>query len=348
MIRLAPGATYYPNTYLTSYSLNASIPESTDLFDKIRADYLSQRFILKMPEGSSTYTLTFTLSGRHAMRVYVNGILTAQTGQPGTTKQDTEIWDNNITFQAAAVNGEMDIILHSAQFYHVKRGASLAELNLSKTQTISDPFFYDRIKGLVTMGALLCAAILLLGIFLMLSRTRATLHFALACIVMAVRECLQSQAWTYFPIPGNLSFILEYLSLVLLTIFLTLYLKQYSSGKFLRIVHYTSLLSSFAYGQCLFADSIFYTSVLEYYRFLLIICIVPGISVMFWKMRKPTKEQGAAIFGIAVFFLAAVSDIVMYSDIFGDRTNIPISEIAMLVFVVAQTVSLFNMNNRVL
>jgi len=69
---------------------------------------------------------------------------------------------------------------------------------------------------------------------------------------------------------------------------------------------------------------------------------------MFWKMRKPTKEQGAAIFGIAVFFLAAVSDIVMYSDIFGDRTNIPISEIAMLVFVVAQTVSLFNMNNRVL
>jgi len=245
LIRLAPGATYYPNTYLTSDSLNTSIAESTDLFDKIRADYLSQRFILKMPEGSSAYTLTFTLSGRHAMRVYVNGIPAAQTGKPGTSKQDTEIWDNNITFQAAAVNGEMDIILHSAQFYHVKRGASLAELNLSKTQTISDPFFYDRIKGLVTMGALLCAAILLLGIFLMLSRTRATLHFALACIVMAIRECLQSQAWTYFPIPGNLSFMLEYLSLVLLTIFLTLYLKQYSSGKFLRIVHYTSLIPRF-------------------------------------------------------------------------------------------------------
>lgn len=69
---------------------------------------------------------------------------------------------------------------------------------------------------------------------------------------------------------------------------------------------------------------------------------------MFFKMRNPIKEQGAAMFGIAVFFLAALYDIVMYSDLLGDHTNMPISEIAMLVFVLAQTVSLFQMNNQVL
>lgn len=349
VIRLAPSSIYYPNTYLTSENANAAVPESVDNLEEIRAEYLSQRFVLKLPDNSDTYTLTFTLSGRHAMRVCVNGRLAGQTGQPGTTKQDTEVWENNITFHAAAVNGEMDIILNSAQFYHAKHGASLGELSLSKNGTVLDPFFLGRIKGIAVMGAFLCAAVLLLGIYLMLSRTRATLYFALGCVVMALRECLQSQAWIYFPIPGNLSFMLEYLSVVVLSVFLALYLGQYAIGKFLRVVQYTAIIGSCIYGVCvLFGDSIFYTSVLKYYQLLLVMCIVPGITVLFWKMRNPIKEQAAAMFGIAVFFLAALYDIVMYSDLFGDRTNTPISETAMLVFVLAQTVSLFQMNNRVL
>ena len=349
VVRLSPGSNYYPNTYLSPKNTDSAVPESINRFEEIRADYLSQRFILRMPKGNGVYTLTFTLSGRHAMRVYVNGELAAQNGQNGTNKQDTVVWENNITFHGAAVNGEMDILLNSAQFYHDKRGASLAELTISKSETAVDPFLFERIKGIVMMGAFLCAAVLLLGIYLILSRTRATLYFALACIVMALRECLQSQAWVYFHIHGNLSFMLEYLSMVLLTIFLSLYLGQYAGGKFLRIVLYTAILGSCVYGACvLLADSIFYTSILKYYQFLLVACIVPGIAVLFWNMRNPNKEQGAAMFGIAVFYLAALSDILMYSDIFGDGPNTPVSGAAMLVFVLAQTVSLLQMNNRVL
>lgn len=347
VIKLAPGATYYPSTYLMPESVNTAAPESANRFEEIRADYLSQRFVLKVPESSEVYTMTFRLSGRHAMKVYVNGNLTAQTGQPGLTKQDTEVWENNITFHGVAVKGEIDIILHSAQFYHAKRGASLAELSLSKTE--NDPFFFGRLKGIAMMGALLCAAVLLLGIYLLLSHTKATLYFALACMVMALRECLQSQAWTYFSIPGNVSFMLEYLTMVLTTVFLSLYLGQYAAGKFLRAVLYTAIVGSLLYGACvLFTDSLLYTSALVYYQVLLVLTIVPGISSLFWKMRRPARGQATAIYGIAVFYLAAVSDIIMYSDIFGDRPNIPVSEVAMLVFVLAQTVSLFQMNNRVL
>ncbi len=349
VIQLAPGTTYYPGTYLLPEDVSTAIPESTGRFDEIRADYLSQRFILLLPDNTDVYSLTFTLSGRHAMRVYVNGKLTAVAGHPGTTKQNTEVWENNITFNAAASGGQMEIIFHSAQFYHAKRGASLGSLNLSKAGTASNPFVFDRIKGIAVAGALLCAATLLLGIYLLLSRTRMTLYFALACIAMALRECLQSQAWIYFPINGNLSFMLEYMSVVLLTIFLSLYLGQYATSRFLRGIQYTAILGSCVYGICvLFGDSIFYTSVLKYYQTLLVLCIVPGIAGLFRNMRRPTKEQAAALYGIAVFYLAAVSDIIMYSDLFGDGPNAPISEIAMLVFVLAQTVFLFLMNNRVL
>ncbi len=350
VIKLVPGDVYYPNTYLTPESVNNYVPESIDRFEEIRADYLSQRFVLKVPEGSGVYAFTFTLSGRHAMEVYVNGTLSSQTGKTGTTKQDTEVWENNISFYGAEVNGEIDILLNSAQFYHAKRGASLAELILSSSKSLYNPFFNSQIIGIASMGVLLCAAVLLLGIYLMLSRTSATLYFALACIVMAIRECLQSQAWVYFSIPGNISFMLEYLSMVLTTIFLSLYLKQYATGKLMFTAIYTAILGSLVYGiVVIFGDSLIYTSTLKYYQILLVLCIVPGIGFLFWKMRCPTKEQGTALFGIAVFYFAALSDIVMYSDIFGDtKVNVPVTSAAMLIFMLAQTISLFQMNNRVL
>lgn len=347
---LTPPETYYPNTYLIPETADTAVPESTRLYDEIRADYLSQRFVLLLPDNSDTYTLTFKLSGRHAMRVYVNGRLAGQTGTLGTTKQDTEVRENNITVHASAVNGKMDVILHSAQFYHAKRGASLAEISLSRQNVANDPFAADRIKGLLVMGALLSAAISLLGIYFSLARTKATLYFVLACVAMALRECLQSQAWTYFHIHGNLSFMLEYLSMVLLTIFLSLYLGQYAHGKRLKGVQAAALIGSGIYGLCvLLGDSIFYTSILIYYQLLLILCIVPGIAGVFWNLRRPTREQKTALYGISVFFLSAVADILMYLDVFGDtKTNLPVSEATMLIFALAQVFSLYLINNRVL
>lgn len=89
----------------------------------------------------------------------------------------------------------------------------------------------------------------------------------------------------------------------------------------------------------LLGDSLLYTSVLKYYQALLVVCIVPGVSGLFWRMRRPNREQAAALYGIAVFYLASVSDIAMYRDLFGvTHSNEPMTEMAMLVFTAAQTV----------
>ncbi len=347
---LSAPETYYPNTYLTPDIADQAVFESTRRYDEIHADYLSQRFVLLLPDNNDIYTLTFKVAGRHAMRVYVNGRLAGQSGKLGAVKQDTEVWENNITVHASAVKGKMDIILNSAQFYHAKRGASLAQISLNTQDEADDSFDADRIKGLLVMGALLSAALSLLGIFCFLARTRATLYFAMACVAMALRECIQSQAWTYFPISGNLSFMMEYLSVVLLTIFLSLYLGQYVLGNRLKAVQAAALIGSGIYGICvLFGDSYFYTSILIYYQTLLIMCIVPGLAGVFWNLRHPIREQITALYGISVFFLSAVADILMYLDVFGDeKTNLPVSEATMLIFALAQVFSLYLMNNRVL
>ena len=93
-VTLPPGPTYYPNALLTPETAESSVPVSTEQYNVLRADYLSQRFEVEMPDNSDVYTLTFLLSGRHAMCVYVNGELVGQSGKPGVTKQDTEVWEN--------------------------------------------------------------------------------------------------------------------------------------------------------------------------------------------------------------------------------------------------------------
>ncbi|MDD4715955.1 MAG: ATP-binding protein [Oscillospiraceae bacterium] len=347
---LPPGPVYYPNVLLTPETAETARPESTDWFSQLRSDYLSQRFHVRLPRGGNVYALTFTLSGRHAMRVYVNGKPVGQSGIPGTTKADTEIWENNLTCYAASADGEMDVILQTAQFYHYRSGAQLATLRIQEAGSAPQAGTASAIKGFLIVGALLCAAVLLACIYLLHPRphSRTTLYFALACFSMALRECIQTQAWTYLPfLPGNLSFLLEYFSVVLLTIFLSLYLGQYRSGKFLQLIQYTAIGGSCIYGVLLlFCGSIFYTWVLKYYQALLIACIICGVTGLFYQMRRPNPEQAAALYGIAVFYIAAVSDILMYNRLFRFLPKAPISEAAMLVFVLAQTISLFLMNSR--
>ncbi|AET67881.1 histidine kinase,7TM-containing protein possibly involved in signal transduction,histidine kinase [Desulfosporosinus orientis DSM 765] len=348
---LLPGPLYYPSTLMTPETAKTDLPVSTEQFDALRADYLSQRFVVLVPDNSDVYTLTFNLSGRHAMRVYVNGKIVGQAGNPSATKQGTEVWENNLTCYASPKDGVMDIILQSAQYYHYRIGAQLAALSIQNTAFAAGGGLTVDMIGFFLMGAFVCAAVLLLFIYLLLSHTKATLFFALACLSMALRECIQSQAWTHLSfLSGNTSFMLEYMSVALLTIFLSLYLGQYIEKQFLHAAQYTAIAGSLAYAVCLLVcDSVFYTAILKYYQALLVLCIVPGIAGLIWTMRNPNREQRAAIFGIAVFFLAAVSDIMLYNNLFGyQHPRTPISEAAMLVFVVAQTVSLFLMNNRVL
>jgi len=112
-IILLPGLTYYPSTLLTPEPADSAAPVSTDKFAALRAEYL----VLNLPDTNEACTLAFKLSVRHAMRVYVNGAPAGETGRVGTTRQDTEVWENNITVSASPANGKMDVLLSSAQSF---------------------------------------------------------------------------------------------------------------------------------------------------------------------------------------------------------------------------------------
>ena len=348
-VRLPPGERFYPNVLLTPESLGSARPVAKEDDSLHRADFLSQRFVVKLPKTDRVYALQVKLSGRHALRVFVNGELVGQAGVPGETRQETEVWENNLRCYAVPEDGTMDVILQSSEFFHYRYGARLASLGLQDA-AFEHPDFDARSKGFVVMGALLCAAVLLLCLYFVHPGTRDSLYFALACLTMALRESLQSQAWTAFSfLSGETSFMLEYFSVVLLTIFLSLYLGKYATTKPLKLVQRTAIGGAVAYGICvLLGGSVFYTAVLPCFQLLLVLCIVPGIAGLIWVQRRPPLEVAMALFGILVFYLAAVSDIIMYSNLLGDVRNVPVSEAAMLIFVLAQTISIFLQDNRLI
>lgn len=349
VIQLPPGEKYYPEELLTPEKVDAALPVDTLGYEKKKVDYLTQRFVVKVQDSSQVYMLTFKTSGRHALKAYINGNFAGQIGNPGTSRKTMEIGENNLVCYGSAVNGELVVILQSSQFYHYKyKGANLAELYLNKAVQGMDAGFLMESKGYFIMGGLLCAAVILLMLYLLNSGAIVVLYFSLACFSMALRECITSQVWLDIPIlNGELSFVLEYVSMVLITVFLTLYLGQLLKGKFWKGAKYTVLTASALYFLFLLSgDSIFYTSVLIYYKGMLIICIICAVTGLFILARNPLVEQMVALYGIVVFYFAALSDILMYSLLPSTVTKTPIIEVAMLVFVFAQTLSLFLMNNR--
>lgn len=350
LVCLPPGTQYYPGALLTPDTIGSALPEDVDKKDKNEADYMTQRFVLEVPEDGQVYTLTFKIHGRHAMKAYINGRLAGQSGSPGTTKQTTEIGENNLVCYGTAQEGKIDIILQCAQFYHYKYQGELATLYINPAVQGLGAGFSSESWGFFIMGELLGSAVLLMILFFLNKAASVTLYFSLACMAMAIRECIQSQAWVKIPfLSGEATFVMEYLSVVLITVFLTLYLGQLLTGRFWRIIKYTVLTASALYGICLLGNPVFYTSVLKYYQIVLVVCIVTGVGGLFRVMFRPTPEQAVSLYGIAVFYLAAVADILTNNNILPSQGNKAyISEVAMMVFVMAQTVSLFLMNNRIL
>lgn len=349
-IILPHGQKYYPSALIEPADISESIAVEVDRFDSIAANYLTQTFCVLVPDDSQIYQMELSLSLKHAMRVYVNGELVKESGKVSALKEESEVYENHISFYATPKDGQIDVVLQSVQLYNAKGGASLAELHISSMSTTPDGSLGINEKGILIIGILFCAIAILICIFFYGAAGRGTLYFAIACVAMIMREFVLSEVWTTVDhiVDGNTAFAMEYFSVPFLTCFMTLYLFEFLGKSRIRILGYIAIGASVIYGTCvIFTDSLFYTGILRIYQIILVICIIPGITWVALKVKENDKEKIVALYGILVFFLAAVHDIVMYNGIiFHIHPKRPISELAMIVFVLAETISLLLRNGR--
>lgn len=231
----------------------------------------------------------------------------------------------------------------------IQLGYFLNLLDENKVSIEIESHIWKTIKSLCITAMLFFAGIIQIFIFLLQPRMKEILYFSLACVAMALREFIFSNVWMHlssFKVETYRQ--MEYMSMVLIAIFIPLYLGQYVVRKDLRMIQWITIFVSCIYGiVILIGPPFLYVKLLGYYQIVLVTCILWGTILIFYSLQQTNKEQLLALYGITVFSIGCIRDIVTNKNIYD--SSIPsehLSENAMLVFVVAQMLSLFLKNNR--
>lgn len=209
--------------------------------------------------------------------------------------------------------------------------------------------------GILIVGALLFVGLLWFCFYLFTHpRTADNLYFSLACVVMALRQYIPILAGSnYTRLSGNTWFMLDYLSMALLTFFIALFLGGYATNRYLKTIRHITLAGSAVYGICvLFGDSLIYTRLLPFYQVLVAVTVLCGAAGFLWMMPAYDKEQRIALFGTGVFSIAAITDILVYMSkervYYTASGTGSVSEAAMVIFSLTQLITLYLRSNRLI
>lgn len=342
-------ALYYPNQYLLPDRIGGAAPSVYDDETGMPADYITQRFTLLMPETRTYRIQTFAPS----VRLYVNGKLYAQNGDPGTTWRNTQTAERNLSVYATPVDGKIEIVAHTAVFnFYDDRATRLAFwVTLPETQY---NFAWDESRYVyLIIGTLLGSSVLLLLMFFARRNMTQYLWFSLACLAIGLRYGgigQYDELSRLFPfVSGNLSFVFERMGFPLATAFLMLYLHKVFpkvfDGWFKHAVVGLSLLYALLVATI---DPRIHTWLLQYYQWVLHASTVWILVRLIRYLRKPTPEQSVALYGILVYLAGTIYDFLRYNN-FDNLWGLPkinATETAMVVCYFAQMLSLFIGNNR--
>ena len=192
-------------------------------------------------QGYGTYHLTVLLPAKRprlgmelhhvysAYKLFVNGVVQAQNGQPGTVQENaTPFW---VSRTIALPPGEPDtlvLVMQMANFWHTRGGpfkdillGDKDELFLKKNQDLGYDFM---LAGCMLMGGLF-----FLGLYAFGRKDKAILYFALFCILYSYRM-VGTNHYPLHAIINHLNWFvtirIEYLTLCLSVAFFSLYTRS--------------------------------------------------------------------------------------------------------------------------
>ena len=150
--------------------------------DFFTTQYFTHRVRLILPPGK-TYGFMMR-SVDYSMRIYINGELIDSVGNPGETREETIPRTLRRTYYAQPQSGEVEIILHIANFVH-REGAYPPRLFFSTADNIAQRNDADMLKSGALFFFLFGASLYHLGLFLMNRGRKTALLFSAACLLIA-------------------------------------------------------------------------------------------------------------------------------------------------------------------
>ncbi|GGB11143.1 ATP-binding protein [Puia dinghuensis] len=305
---------FYRNRLLTPDSLSAATPDYVPfpvLWKDIR---LHGKPIAS--QGYATYALTVLLPAKRprigleihhvysAYKLYVNGVVQAQNGQPETTPgKATPFW---VTRTIAVPPGESDtlvLVMQIANFWHARGGpfkdillGDKDELFLKKNQDVAYDFM---LAGCMLMGGLF-----FLGLYIFSRHDKTILYFALFCILYSYRMVGTDNYALHALLSDTNWFItirVEYLSLSLSIALFCVYTRNLYPEDSHPLAMRAMLLFCLLYSAViLVTPTMVFTRFLIYFLMIMFVCIAYAMFVYLQAARHRRSGSLFALLSTAV------------------------------------------------
>jgi len=253
-----------------------------------------------------------------ACRVFANGRLVLEMGDPGDTRETSTPNTGNVFFTLKADDGVIEIVQQASNFVHRESGGH-TWLHIGKRGlgTFLAIDFTESIK----LGSYLSLFAVHIFLFMLLKAYKGNLYFALFCLMWFLRTGVTgSRIFTHlFPwLPWVVKFRIEYLSFpvtaVLLLSLLDVLFPHILSKSFLRVMYGVSALIAVVF---VFTNTVFMSYALLWCEAVYIPAIVYIIIRFAMKMRRLNPEHSVFLAGVGVFLIMAINDMLDSNTFFG-------------------------------
>lgn len=253
-----------------------------------------------------------------SMRLFLNGTLVAEVGKPDTNASSSKPMNRDVQVTIPPHQGELEIIVHIANFHHRKGGfVNAFEIGSADKIILDQTRFY--LLDAIESAALAIIGFFLLALYVFRRKDMAALYFSLFCLTLSLRPIISVNYLlaTLFPdLSWNVMLKLEYLGVLFPCLFLVLFIRKLFPQQLpIYLVRIFAFIFAFKIGITLFFTPFVFSWLVP--ALLLIIPI--GIAVMTIVIVRAViaKADGAnyAGLGVIVLFISLLLKVMTYAGI---------------------------------
>lgn len=261
---------------------------------------------LLLPENSGPLALTLPVV-YSSYKLFVNGKLAAQNGEPGTSKENYKPQWVPVTVSLPAGIEKAELLLQVANFSHCKGGA-----NVSMEIGEATKMFIDKERAIggdfLLAGCLFMGGLFFFGLFFFGTKDKATLFFSFFCMLYSYRMVASTPFYALHSvlpnIPWGLAIRLEYISLFGGVFFFFQYIRHlYPEDVHQKLVKALSL-TALGYGTVSLLTPVdFFTQLLHSFLFVVFFCIGYLVFVFTKAYTRRRVAAGYALTSVGVLML---------------------------------------------
>lgn len=299
--------------YTPQELLNAGESLSSQDIDYTTTHYATHVLTLKL-KPHVAYGISF-YSSNYAMRMFIDGVEVMSVGDPGTTRAETEPRVRKVAYYFTPQNETTQIVVQASNFVH-RQGGQPPELTIGTQQNIVGMERESDMRSGLILGCIIAAFLYHLGIFLLNRNQRASLLFALLCLLLAY----QSSEPILFLFPAydwSLATRVEYLvnlSALIVLILLTRRLFPEALSVWVYRV-YVSLCVLYG-GVVLCTDSTVYTQGLPAFQATSIVLTLYILVRLAMTLREKNLKNILAFLGVLLVGMCGIGDVLYRNGLF--------------------------------